>query len=77
MLLLQPGCHAPGEAEAASEQPNIVFVLAKLWIWLRTTAMPLSSDAFNSKTIEPNSLGEYSCRATARIVLVFPVPGGP
>ena len=75
-------------------------VLAKLMIWLRTTLMPLSSEAFSSKTcseegtchglqalditlylllstIELNCCGVYSSLAQARIVLVFPVPGGP
>lgn len=30
-----------------------------------------------SSTMEPNSRSRYSCRAQARMVDVFPVPGGP
>lgn len=54
----------------------MLWVLAKSWICWRTTSIPRSSDAFSSKTIlciwDP-----YSFRASARIVDVFPVPGGP
>jgi hypothetical protein len=49
---------------------------ANALILLRTTAIPRSSDALSSMTRErywsPNSW-----RAAARIVVVFPVPGGP
>ena len=59
------------------DNPNDkLWVLAKSWICCRTTSIPLSSDALSSKII----LGKrepYSLRATARMVDVLPVPGGP
>lgn len=36
------------------------------------TPLPLTSS-----TMEPNSRSRYSCLAQARMVDVFPVPGGP
>lgn len=53
-----------------------LWVLAKSCICCRTTSIPLSSDAFSSKIILWYC-APYSLRATARIVDVFPVPGGP
>lgn len=35
------------------------------------------TDVKNIHTIELIWFGEYNCLAQARIVLVFPVPGGP
>lgn len=55
---------------------KIVRVLTKSWICCRTMPMPRSSEAFNSSTILP-MLPPYICLATARIVDVLPVPGGP
>jgi len=39
--------------------------------------MPRSSDALSSKMRCLYSSGPNSSRATARMVVVFPVPGGP
>ena len=55
----------------------MVLVLAKLRIWSRTIPIPRSSEAFNSSTMALNSVGVYICLAAARMVDVFPVPGGP
>ena len=55
---------------------NIVRVLTKSWICCRTMPIPLSSDALSSSTMLP-MLAPYICRATARMVEVLPVPGGP
>ena len=55
---------------------NIVLVLAKSTTCSRTMPMPLSSEALSSRTMLP-MLAPYICLATARIVDVFPVPGGP
>lgn len=50
---------------------------AKVLIRSRTTVIPLSSDALSSSTLEEKSSGPYNSLDSARIVLVFPVPGGP
>jgi hypothetical protein len=42
-----------------------------------TIPIPLSSDAFSSITLSWMTLGPKSCDAIAKIVDVFPVPGGP
>ena len=55
---------------------NIVLVLAKSTTCSLTMAMPLSSEALSSSTML-RMLGPYICLATAKIVDVFPVPGGP
>jgi hypothetical protein len=52
------------------------FVSANFFIYSRTTPIPLSSLAFNSITMLLKSF-LYSYRATATIVEVLPVPGGP
>jgi hypothetical protein len=52
------------------------LVLAKSWICSRTTSMPRSSDALSSSVIARDE-APYSERASARIVVVLPVPGGP
>lgn len=52
------------------------LVSANFLIYSRTTAIPLSSLAFNSITMLLKSLPNIS-RATATIVEVLPVPGGP
>merc|ERR1719499_936774 len=50
---------------------------AKFLTLVRMMLMPRSSDALSSKIRDLNIVGPYSSRATARIVEVFPVPGGP
>jgi len=57
-----------------SARCEFAVVIAKFFTFSRTTAMPRSSDAFNSQT---RSLAKFPniSRAIARIVLVFPVPG--
>lgn len=55
---------------------KMLRVPAKSWISLRTMEMPRSSEALSSSTMFP-VLGPYSSRARARMVEVFPVPGGP
>ena len=55
---------------------NTLRVLANDLICPRTTSMPRSSDAFSSSTWFLNCL-PYSRRASAMIVDVLPVPGGP
>jgi hypothetical protein len=56
---------------------NICFVEAKVLICSRTTSMPLSSEAFSSSTIWRMFFVPYILLASARIVDVLPVPGGP
>lgn len=56
---------------------NICFVEAKVLICSRTTSIPRSSEALSSKTCCRIRVGPYILRARARIVEVFPVPGGP
>lgn len=51
--------------------------LAKFLTLSRTMLIPRSSEALSSRTREPMSSGPYSSLANARMVLVFPVPGGP
>jgi len=55
----------------------VTVVLAKFLIFSLTTLIPLSSEAFNSKTLERYNSGPNSCLQRARIVEVLPVPGGP
>jgi len=55
---------------------KMVRVLAKSTTCWRTMLMPRSSEAFSSNTILLIA-PPYSCRATARMVDVLPVPGGP
>jgi hypothetical protein len=55
---------------------KIVLVLANSTIWFLTTSMPRSSEAFSSRTIFDMEF-PYIRRATARMVEVLPVPGGP
>jgi len=50
---------------------------ANVLIRSRTTVIPLSSDALSSSTLDEKSSGPNSSLDNARIVLVFPVPGGP
>lgn len=52
---------------------ELAFNCAKFFTLVRTTAIPRSSEAFNSKTLSLNE-SPNSCRAAAKIVLVFPVP---
>ena len=68
-----------GKGNDYFDQPllKIVLVDAKLRMGPLTMPMPRSSEAFNSSTMEANSLGPYNCLAQAKIVEVFPVPGGP
>ena len=56
---------------------KICFVLAKVLICSRTTSMPRSSDALSSRTICRTFFAPYICLASARMVEVLPVPGGP
>lgn len=51
--------------------------LANVFICSRTTSIPRSSLAFSSKTIWRMFLLPYMRLASARIVDVLPVPGGP
>ena len=55
---------------------NMVFVLAKSTTCSLTIPMPRSSDALSSNTMLLID-APYICRATARMVEVLPVPGGP
>jgi len=55
----------------------VTVVFAKFLIFSRTIDIPLSSDAFNSSTRDFMSSGPYNSCASAKIVDVFPVPGGP
>ena len=52
-------------------------VLAKVLICSRTTSMPRSSLALSSRTICRMFLLPYILLASARMVDVLPVPGGP
>ena len=54
----------------------MVRVLAKSTTCCRTTSIPRSSEAFSSSVMLLSEL-PYICRATARMVDVLPVPGGP
>ena len=51
--------------------------LAKFLIFSRTTWMPRSSDAFSSRTRLLHPAAPNKSLAMARMVEVFPVPGGP
>lgn len=53
------------------------WVLAKFLILSRTTFIPRSSEAFNSRIREGYNAGPKRDFANARIVDVLPVPGGP
>ena len=55
---------------------RVTFCWANILIWLRTTSMPRSLDAFSSSTASLND-GPKRIRARQRIVVVFPTPGGP
>ncbi len=68
--------HACYQRVHAQQYLKIVRVLTKSWICWRTMPMPLSSEALSSSTIPP-MLPPYICLATASIVEVLPVPGGP
>src|SRR3569833_3357058 len=50
---------------------------AKSNTFSRTMEIPRSSEAFSSRTRDYNKTNPYSSLARARIVDVFPVPGGP
>ena len=54
-----------------------IFLWANFLTFSRTTAIPRSSDAFNSITLCLKKSCPKSSFANARIVEVFPVPGGP
>ena len=56
-----------------SGRMELAFNWAKFLTLVRTTAIPRSSEAFNSKTRSLNE-SPNNCRAAAKIVLVFPVP---
>lgn len=55
----------------------VTVVLAKFFTFSRTIWMPRSSDALSSRTRDFMRSGPKSSRESARIVDVFPVPGGP
>lgn len=55
---------------------RVTFCWANILILLRTVSMPLSLEAFNSKTASFID-GPRSARAKQRIVVVLPTPGGP
>lgn len=65
------------DMEAYAVLANICLVEAKVFICSRTTSIPRSSEALSSRTICLTLLGPYIRRARARMVEVFPVPGGP
>ncbi|KAH3683089.1 hypothetical protein WICPIJ_005940 [Wickerhamomyces pijperi] len=50
---------------------------AKFLTFSLTMEIPLSSEAFNSKTRDLDSSGPYNSLVKARMVEVLPVPGGP
>ena len=56
---------------------SLTVTLAKFFTFSLTTAIPRSSDAFNSKIRDRKRVGPNNSRAKARIVEVLPVPGGP
>lgn len=55
---------------------NVTFCCANILILLRTVSIPLSFEAFNSKTAFLNE-GPSNILAKHKIVVVFPTPGGP
>ncbi len=52
-------------------------VWAKVLIFSLTTAIPLSSEAFNSSTLDRQLSVPNKSLAAAKMVDVLPVPGGP
>lgn len=56
---------------------NVTFFCANILMRLRTTSMPLSSDALSSSTASFMAAGPNKPRAMARMLVVLPVPGGP
>ena len=64
---------ARGRREVASD----AVCDAKFLILSRTIFIPLSSEAFISNTRSFSTEGWYNVLATAKIVDVLPVPGGP
>src|SRR3989338_5926187 len=54
----------------------MAFVLAKSLTLTRTTSIPLSSDAFNSKVFCLH-VSPKSCLAITKDNVVFPIPAGP
>lgn len=56
---------------------KLTFFEANILIRLRTTSIPRSSEAFNSKTASAINLGPSNSFARHNILVVFPVPGGP
>lgn len=83
-MVRRNACCAPSVMLSASSKMTILcrpfgsvtFCWANILILLRTTSMPRSFEAFNSRTASlkllPNKM-----RAKHRIVVVFPTPGGP
>lgn len=71
-------CFVPVSVLAYYDQyPDTGDGLAKVLICSLTTSIPLSSLALSSKTICRIFFVPYIRRASARIVDVLPVPGGP
>mmetsp|Transcript_65597 Transcript_65597/g.137119 ORF Transcript_65597/g.137119 Transcript_65597/m.137119 type:complete len:237 (+) Transcript_65597:541-1251(+) len=56
--------------------PKSCLTLTKVLIWSRTTSIPRASDALSSRVIDLN-FSLYMVFASAMMVEVFPVPGGP
>ena len=57
--------------------PSLTVTFAKFLTFSRTTLIPRSSDALSSKIRDLKSTGPKRERAKAKMVEVFPVPGGP
>ena len=83
MVLLIACCAAEVMESASSKITSLCCparkltrFLANILILSRTTAMPRSSEAFNSMTASL-AKGPSNCRARHSIVVVLPVPGGP
>ncbi len=70
-------CDAQSSGQGGFLVEEEQVVLAKVLICSRTTSMPLSSLALSSRTICRMFLLPYIRLASAKIVDVLPVPGGP
>jgi hypothetical protein len=77
-------CCAPSVIESASSRMmtlclpggSVTFFWANALMRFRTTSIPRSSDALSSRTPSLNA-SPRSARASARMLVVLPVPGGP